>query len=122
MIFKKRNRVKNYRKYERKDTLVLLNVSSMDDMDKSVRAAVINISVGGLAFESHQKFFAGERVSMRFTSLPGGRVQVIRGEVIRVSRRIGAYVYGVRFNKTGFLQRLRLRKTIWDISRTRPNI
>ena len=99
------------RKHDRKPTLVLLDVSNADAPDDTGRAAVVDISIGGCAFESNFKLSEGDRVIMRFT-LPGNKLYVMEGEVKRVRFSTGAFVYGIKFMKLGFFGKIKLRKLI----------
>ena len=106
------------RKHRRRKTLVLLNVISADLPEKAARAAVIDISLGGSAFETSQEFSKDEALFMRFI-LPGERVYTVKARVVRVSRSGGAFTYGAQFERLGFFSRMKLRRVISDISRTR---
>ncbi|MBN2407804.1 MAG: PilZ domain-containing protein [Elusimicrobia bacterium] len=99
------------RKHKRKATLVLLYVADSNDPGKVARAAVVDISMGGAAFESSIKFSAGDEVILRFT-LPKEKIYVINGVIRRTSERTGALVYGVQFKEMNFFGKFRLRKLI----------
>ena len=104
------------RKHKRKHTLVLLDVSDPENPDKSGRAAVIDISSGGAAFESAVKFEKGEPVELRFT-LAKGKVFAVDSVVRRVRERTGAHVYGVEFQNLGFFDKLKVKKLIATVSK-----
>jgi c-di-GMP-binding flagellar brake protein YcgR len=104
------------RKHKRKHTLVLLDVSDPENTDKGGRAAVIDISTGGAAFESAVKFEKGEPVELRFT-MAKGKVFVVDAAVRRVRERTGAHVYGVEFLDLGFFDKLKVKKLIATVAK-----
>ncbi|MFH1416503.1 MAG: PilZ domain-containing protein [Elusimicrobiota bacterium] len=104
------------RKHERVATLVLLNVQNMDTTQEAVRAAVVNISSGGVAFETFAEFGMGSRIMMRFI-LPKGDMFVFEGILRRVSRGIGVYSYGLEFNDMNSADRKKLKKLISKVKK-----
>ncbi|MEA3506282.1 MAG: PilZ domain-containing protein [Elusimicrobiota bacterium] len=104
------------RKHKRKNTLVLLDVLDPKNSDKSGRAAVIDISTGGAAFESAIRFEKGEPVELRFT-IARGKVFVVDAVVRRVKERTGAHVYGVEFQDLGFFDKLKVKKLIATVAK-----
>jgi hypothetical protein len=102
------------RRFKRSRTLVLLNVDSTSSLHKSSRAAVIDIGVGGVAFESSTEFPVNDDVIIRFI-LPGHNVFVFEGVVKRVENTTGVYVHGVEFKNINFFDKIRLKKLIFKI-------
>lgn len=105
------------RKYKRENTLSLLSIDSLTHIEKSGRAAVVDISIGGAAFESSVEFEKGEKVVLRFTG-EWDRIQIIEGIITRVENRIGVYVHGVEFTDKGFFNNLRIKKLISKLKKT----
>jgi len=102
------------RRHKRRQTLELLYVASESEPDKGGRAAVVDISMSGTAFESTENFFIGERVVLRFV-LPGNKVYVFAGDVKRIGSRPGTNVVGVEFINLTFFRKLKLKKLISQI-------
>ena len=105
------------RRHERVPTLVLLNVESPDTTREAVRAAVVNISKSGAAFEAAAEFSNGVPVILRFT-LPEGDIYVFNAVIRRVSRVIGAYEYGVEFLSMDSGAKKNLKKLINKIRKS----
>lgn len=103
------------RKYKRAPTLVLLNVEIPGVPQKSGRAAVTNISMGGAAFESSIEFSEEDDIDLRFT-LPGEKIYLLEGVIKRVHNRGGNFECGVEFKKLSFFDRIKLLKLISIIS------
>ena len=102
------------RRHKRSSTLVLFNIESTHNPNKTGRAAVIDISLSGAAFVGNIEFSEGEEVDLRFI-LPGYRVYVLEGVIRRIQVRNDAYMYGVEFKNLNFIKKIRLRKLISKI-------
>jgi len=107
---------KRRRKYERASTLVLLDVDAIGNQYKSGRAVVVDISVGGVAFESIAEFSLGVEVILRYI-MPGENVYVLAGVVKRVEDKDGVFVYGVEFKYMNYWGRRKLKKLIRNIGK-----
>lgn len=104
------------RKYERASALVLLDVDSLGEQEKSGRAVIVDISVGGVAFESVTEFSVGEDVILRYI-MPGHDVYVLGGVIKRVEDRGVVYAYGVEFALMSFFEKRKLKKLISKIGK-----
>ncbi len=105
------------RKHNRKKTIYILNIVDPDNPDKSGRGAVIDISMGGAAFECEQKFEKGESVELRF-NLSKDKIFILTGTVKRVKKRTaGALLHGVQFNKLCLTDKFKLYKLIKKITK-----
>lgn len=96
--------------------MVLLNVVDSKDNRKEARAAVVNMSPGGAAFESSIKFPRGRKVILRFT-IDDKKAYVVDGVVKRVEQKTGSYIHGVKFKNLNFIEKIKLRLFIYRISR-----
>ncbi len=103
------------RKYKRKHTVVLLDVSYEKTPDETKRAAIVDISLGGCQFETRAEFEKGNRVVLRFT-VGKNKVYIIVGEIKRISAGTGTYMYGVKFDEGGFFEKLKRKQLIKKIS------
>ena len=106
---------KGKRKYRRKSTIVLLDVAYEDKPGETTRAAIVDISLGGCAFETRREFDAGRKVLLKFT-LQKKKVYLVSGEIKRVRPGTGAYVHGVQFEGTGIIERIKRKRLINKIS------
>lgn len=107
------------RKYQRKATLVLLDITDINDNKKMGRAALVDISIDGAGFESHLEFKAGDNIVLRFT-FPGQKIYVLEGIIRRVTDKTGItgiFAYGAQFKKMGFFDKINLRKLIFKVSK-----
>jgi len=107
----KKEKKRKVRKYERAATLVLLNVESLSAPQKSGRAAVTDISIGGVAFESDIEFNIDDDVLIRFI-FHGHNVYVFEGIIKRVESKGGLYSYGVELKEIGFFKKIKLKRLI----------
>ncbi|MGM0568682.1 MAG: PilZ domain-containing protein [Elusimicrobiota bacterium] len=104
------------RRHKRKQGLVLLDVALRDKPEEKERAAIINISPDGCAFETPVEFKKESLVALRFV-FNNDKVYIIKGRIKRVhAKRGGAYVHGVQFKKSGILEKIKRRKIIKKLS------
>ena len=86
-------------------------MADVNKPEKIARAAVVDISLGGAAFESTIEFAEGDQVFLRFT-LPKEKIYVIKGVIRRTSSKMGASIYGVQFDEMGFMKKFQLKRLI----------
>jgi len=79
-----------------------------------VEARLLDLSAGGLRFESSESFAAGDVIDVRFNLAQTGPINV-RGEVLRIAGRrngdSGPCQYGIRF--AGFDEATRVKIMTW---------
>ncbi|MGM0442295.1 MAG: PilZ domain-containing protein [Elusimicrobiota bacterium] len=97
------------RKHNRKETLFVLNIVDLNNPHATARAAVIDISMGGAAFECVDKRFEeGDSVELRFV-FSESKVYVFSGTVKRVHQREdGTFFHGVQFRDLGLIDKIKL--------------
>lgn len=97
------------RRYSRKKTLYNLNIVNTKTPHKTARAAVIDISLGGAAFECvDEKFEEGEPVELRFV-FSEEKVNVFTGTVKRVHETdTGSFFHGVQFEDLSLIDKFKL--------------
>lgn len=98
------------RKQKRFKTLTLVDILGANSKVKD-RAAVMDISMAGLAFESNTMFSEGDEVLFNFFPLALN----VMGIVKRVERSIGVYFHGVEFENISFNNKIVLSKLISKI-------
>ena len=103
------------RKYKRIRTLVLFNVNQPDITNRESRAALVDVSLGGVAFETQAEFYVGNNVILRII-LPDKKIFVLECIIRRVQRRTGTFLYGSEFVYSGASDRKKLEKIISEIS------
>lgn len=101
------------RKHERAETLVLLYVAEIDKPETSTRAAIVDISMGGVSFDSTGLFEKGTPMAIRFTV--DNKVNIFEGLVVRRTRKDGMFNYGIKFDNQGFLKNMKKKKIIVKI-------
>ena len=99
------------RKYDRDKETVLLDVYKQSTFKEKSKACLTDIGMGGLGFESSDKFDNGDKIDLVFT-LENGDEYVLEGVIIRVSRSAVTYSYGVEFVSTSFFTKVRLKKFV----------
>jgi c-di-GMP-binding flagellar brake protein YcgR len=104
------------RRHERKRTLLLVTVDRADITGEFARAALIDISMCGAAFESSAAFYTGEEVIMRIV-LPPETIFVLDGVIRRVEERTGASLYGMEYKGLRGSEKKQLKEIIEVISR-----
>lgn len=101
------------RKFKRFKTLTLADVSFSRSRNIKKRVAIVNISRGGLAFESDMVFSSGDNVVLDLNS----RFLTLAGTIRRVEQKIGAYLYGMEFSESSWFKKLMLSKFIAALTR-----
>ena len=109
---------KTNRKFERLSTLVLMTVYDAQFASETFRAALIDISTGGAAFETSAEFFVEQHIVIRIIYKEELLI-VISGEIKRKSFCIGGLQYGVEFTKLSSKDKSSLRKMLSDLKRNR---
>lgn len=106
------------RKHSRKKTLYNLNIVNKKNPPKTARAVVVDISIGGSAFECMAvKFKKGKKVELRFV-FSEKKVYVFGGTVKRVNEKEkGVFLHGVQFENIGLIDRVKLFILIHKISK-----
>ena len=103
------------RRHRRRQTLVLLEMESLDDTEKKARVALINISAGGAAVECPIEFNQEEEVVLKFI-FPGRRVYFVEGMIRRSNRKSAGYIYGIEFVSAGFWESIKRRRVFSKLS------
>ncbi len=104
------------RKYKRENILILITAAPLDNIEHSKRAAMVDISLGGCALEIDEEFARGTRLVIRII-FPNKNVEVITGEVIRVSPKTGGvFLHGVKFDECGFFRKIKRKNLIRKLS------
>lgn len=103
---------KQKRRYRRVKTPFLTGIVCSNNTIITDRAAVINISSGGLAFESKTMFSPGDFVLFNFSSLTLN----LSGTIKRVKRRVGSYLHVMEFSNISYFDKTMLSKLISRIN------
>ncbi|MDI6640906.1 MAG: PilZ domain-containing protein [Elusimicrobiota bacterium] len=80
--------------------------------DRIFHGITRNISLGGIAIETEQHLRVGDIYEFKFM-LPSGEIIKPKGNVVwEQLSAINTNLYGVKFTKLGFFQKLKLKKFI----------
>ena len=104
------------RKFERLSALILATVYNPENASETFRAALIDISSGGVAFESYAEFFVDDYVVIRMI-YKDELLIIINGEIKRKAFCIGGLQYGMEFSKLSAQDKRSLRKMLSDLKR-----
>lgn len=104
-------RINKSRKYDRKSILVMLSVDNPNTTEEPSRAAAIDISRSGVAFESSTQFFVGDTVILRFI-FKREEIYVFEGIVRRIKNDGGINTYGIKFKNLSFKERRQLKHLV----------
>ncbi len=104
------------RRYERIATLVLLNATNPNTTQAPSRAALIDISIGGAAFECSTEFFVGDSITLRVIR-SGKNIYALNGVIKRIQNKVGIFLYGVEFKDMTSSDNKKLKKLISKIGK-----
>ncbi|MBN2407744.1 MAG: PilZ domain-containing protein [Elusimicrobia bacterium] len=101
------------RKYKRYQALALADISSSRNIVKKDRVSIMDISIGGLSFESSIMFHPGDDIYCNFFPL----IMKLKAKVNRVINKKDMYLHGAEFKIESFVDKVTLRNLISSISR-----
>ena len=110
----------NDRAFFRQATDLRGEVTRMDSDDKATyQCAIINISAGGVCFQSAEQFDVGETVSLNAQLLPGQEMEPLLCQVRRVTPRRGGSHYGCQFLQLNSVKENQISRAIMQLQRKR---
>lgn len=106
------------RKYPRIRIGIPLKIFDTYSKEYKTEGYTLNISLGGMAFESEYEFKPGEHIFLSFILPTGSKISSI-GEVVWGTKGSiiynnvsGVFTYGIKFLRIGFFAKLSLKRFI----------